>query len=1041
MSRLSNALQATFLTLCLLALSGYFWLFSRYPDLFRKSDHALDKIAPFTLWPKIEVNPTDPYLTRVLLTNLNWLDTNRKGMIFGLVVAALFLAIFRRLSTLKIGPKTQTLSGAVFGAALGLCVNCATPVMFGLVKARRVRAAFILMFTSPMLNPVVLSMSFGLFPDYLAGLKLGLSVVFIFLFLPLVLHLLKDLELPERSDGVQDELFSAPRVNPHSPSSPRYYAFELVAVVELFLSSLWSIGKWTVPAMILGGLLGSAIVLAFDLSQFSTGFWGILAFNTIGTLLPLPMAFDIILSKNLYDHGLAPALTSGLLFCGGSFSIYPLLLIYRYVSRRLSLILFAAIVAFGTVSSLLAEAFYNSYYLKQNLTYFDSKLPAPQSAVVPTTAKPFTRAPRPQTEIYRDQQVKILATALAERPAGTEPFSRLEGADLGIDQGFTPGTDDLHEPFWWGRGTAAGDINNDGWPDIVLGSKTGPKVYLNQRGNFSAHLLNLDLPESSQDSFVVALVDLNNDGWLDLFFSTYGHGNFVLWNDNGSLADSRPVPLPGNDKALVTLSAAFYDVDQNSTLDWVDGNFSFGFPLFYYQKTAPLELQRNSFVLNQNGRFSASPLAGTPGETLTTLFSKMIPGQGVQLYVGNDYDAADLIYGIKDGRPALLSKGEHPFTNAPWDTMSVDTGDLNNDLILDSFISSSTEVFSAKDNVPEIYYRAPLANVAQKHEPELCAQIHSPVDRERCDNLAADIQSRQTFFDARKKADLGYCPKQYAHNAPALEACLNFNMFLLAYTENQAALCEKITARSSGLKDYCLRFFADKPLSQANADSGISSAFKATHHLYLSGSDGSLANLRANSKVDTLGIPLKMGWTWNAKIADLDDDGFQDIFVVNGSVISRTGWNYFLKNNGGHEFSVRQFDYNLFDYFDYHSYSLVDLDGDGDLDIVLNSFQGPVRIFRNNSQRAALNVELRDSSGNRFGIGAQITIEYADGKKQIRELKAGGGYMSFDPPVAHFGLNDVTEISRLDIQTSRGRHYSIKHRLPTSNHYVIELSP
>ena len=84
-----------------------------------------------------------------------------------------------------------------------------------------------------------------------------------------------------------------------------------------------------------------------------------------------------------------------------------------------------------------------------------------------------------------------------------------------------------------------------------------------------------------------------------------------------------------------------------------------------------------------------------------------------------------------------------------------------------------------------------------------------------------------------------------------------------------------------------------------------------------------------------------------------------------------------------------------------------DLDGDGDIDIIISELNGPLRVLRNDRPDGNwLIVELQDSGdriGNHHGLGARITIEHDDVAKQRRWLYSGG-YQAANPPSAHFGL-------------------------------------
>jgi hypothetical protein len=90
-----------------------------------------------------------------------------------------------------------------------------------------------------------------------------------------------------------------------------------------------------------------------------------------------------------------------------------------------------------------------------------------------------------------------------------------------------------------------------------------------------------------------------------------------------------------------------------------------------------------------------------------------------------------------------------------------------------------------------------------------------------------------------------------------------------------------------------------------------------------------------------------------------------------------------------------------------------DLDGDGDIDVIVNELNGPIRVLRNDALDPAppaaewLIVTLSDDradSKNRDGLGARIALRDAGGRVQRRWIYSGGGFQSSDPHVAHFGI-------------------------------------
>jgi hypothetical protein len=71
---------------------------------------------------------------------------------------------------------------------------------------------------------------------------------------------------------------------------------------------------------------------------------------------------------------------------------------------------------------------------------------------------------------------------------------------------------------------------------------------------------------------------------------------------------------------------------------------------------------------------------------------------------------------------------------------------------------------------------------------------------------------------------------------------------------------------------------------------------------------------------------------------------------------------------------------------------------------------------------SAIAMELQDFAGNRSGVGSIITIHYGPSgeRHQMREIQASGGFVSFDAPVAHFGLGDFEAVDRVEVRWSTG---------------------
>jgi enediyne biosynthesis protein E4 len=168
------------------------------------------------------------------------------------------------------------------------------------------------------------------------------------------------------------------------------------------------------------------------------------------------------------------------------------------------------------------------------------------------------------------------------------------------------------------------------------------------------------------------------------------------------------------------------------------------------------------------------------------------------------------------------------------------------------------------------------------------------------------------------------------------------------------------------------------------------------------------------------------GWTWSAKFGDLDQDGYLDLYAVNGmesielfphvpenALIER---NMAFRNDAGSGFTPMP-EWGLGSLDGGRGMSMGDLDNDGDLDIVVNNLNAPSALFENDlCGGRSLQVELRwPDSQNIYGIGAKVTLQTSTGT-YTRELRASSGYLSGDPSRVHFGFPQETQLLSLEIE-------------------------
>ena len=227
-------------------------------------------------------------------------------------------------------------------------------------------------------------------------------------------------------------------------------------------------------------------------------------------------------------------------------------------------------------------------------------------------------------------------------------------------------------------------------------------------------------------------------------------------------------------------------------------------------------------------------------------------------------------------------------------------------------------------------------------------------------------------------------------------------------------------------------------------------------------------------------VGVETYWPWGPSVDDFNADGWDDIFIAAGMNFPyRYGINSLLLNEGGQRFLPSEFvvgveprpngaTQQVWFTLDCHGADrghpfcgacahpeslagacrvdaaghltmmgsrgtraavALDLDGDGDIDIVTNEFNaGPQVLVSDLAQRHPVHmlaVRPRGTRSNREGLGAQVAVLLPDGRRLLKLLDGKSGYLSQSDLPLYFGLGDADHAAAIEVRWPSGRRQSV----------------
>ncbi|MEE2910261.1 MAG: VCBS repeat-containing protein [Candidatus Poribacteria bacterium] len=200
------------------------------------------------------------------------------------------------------------------------------------------------------------------------------------------------------------------------------------------------------------------------------------------------------------------------------------------------------------------------------------------------------------------------------------------------------------------------------------------------------------------------------------------------------------------------------------------------------------------------------------------------------------------------------------------------------------------------------------------------------------------------------------------------------------------------------------------------------------------------------SFVSGTGLPSFPLLSWGCGFVDVDNDGWRDLFVVNGHIHDnidqfddigdyaqpkqlfrnlRTGTFLDMSSKSGKALIEPQVSRGA---------AFGDYDNDGDIDILINNLQGLATLLRNDggNDRSWIRVSIRPPAQS---LMARVFVETDDGLSQIDEAQSGGSYVSHNDTRLLFGLEDA-DFVRVWVQWQDGTHSEVI-KTPTRKEVVF----
>lgn len=550
-----------------------------------------------------------------------------------------------------------------------------------------------------------------------------------------------------------------------------------------------------------------------------------------------------------------------------------------------------------------------------------------------------------------------------------------------------------NQVFLNGSGVAAGDVNGDGLADLVFCGLDSPNALYLNRGNwvFENRTEAANIGSKEQASTGCVLADIDGDGDLDLLVTGLYNGVRLFLNDGQARFTEKTIEA-GLQSSHGFTTLALADINGNGWLDLYATN---------YRNDTIRDFEHLDFKMKQVGNqmelvsFNGKP-ASHPDVRGRFSFAQ---GSGV----------------LENGGPDVLYRnlGGGRFEAIQWtDKVFKDHKGMPMDPLFDWGLSAMFHDIN-NDRHPDLY---------------VCNDFQSPDrfwinDGQGTFTEIAPTALRQTslFSMGIDFADLNG------------DDWVDFFVADMLSPDHQRRQQQVMDATA---------FSQYRSSTSARPQYPRNSLYINQGNMHFS-EISQFAGLNASD------------WSWCPVFMDVDLDGHPDLLITTGhwrdaqnadiamgiekiktdrnlspaEVINlRSRYprletpNYAFRNTGQLNFEDWSAQWRFDSKRISHGMVQADLDGDGDLDLVINCLNDNPLVLKNNCPNPRIAIRLRSSSANRYGIGSVIQVRAPGLPLQRQEIIAGGRYLSSDEPLRQFAVQREEDLVSVEIHWRNGAY-------------------